>query len=33
VLYGVAFVTSRFLTAKQSGGVTSAGVQAPVGVR
>ncbi len=33
VLYGMAFVTSRYLTRKQSGGVTSAGVQAPVGVR
>ena len=33
VLYGLAFVTSRYLTRKQSGGVTSAGVQAPVGVR
>jgi hypothetical protein len=33
VLYGVAFVTSRFLTRRQSGGVTPAGVQAPVGVR
>ena len=32
-LYGVAFVTSRFLTRRQSGGVTGAGVQAPVGVR
>jgi len=33
VLYGLAFVTSRYLTRKQSGGMTSAGVQAPVGVR
>jgi hypothetical protein len=33
VLYGLAFVTSRYLTRKQSGGVTSAGVQAPVSVR
>src|SRR5579859_2066845 len=33
VLYGVAFVTSRLLTRRQSGGVTPAGVQAPVGVR
>jgi hypothetical protein len=33
VLYGLAFVTSRFLTRRQSGGVTGAGVQATVGVR
>ena len=33
VLYGLAFVTSRFLTRRQSAGVTGAGVQAPVGVR
>jgi len=33
VLYGVAFVTSRYLTRRQAGGVTSAGVQAPVSVR
>jgi len=33
VLYGLAFVTSRYLTRRQSAGVTGAGVQAPVGVR
>jgi hypothetical protein len=33
VLYGLAFVTSRFLTRRQSGGVTGAGVQATAGVR
>jgi hypothetical protein len=33
VLYGLAFVSSRFLIRRQSGGVTGAGVQAPVGVR
>jgi len=32
-LYGLAFVTSRFLTRRQSAGVTGAAVQAPVGVR
>jgi hypothetical protein len=33
VLYGLAFVTGRLLTRRQSAGVTGAGVQAPVGVR
>jgi hypothetical protein len=33
VLYGLAFVTSRYLTRRQSGSVTGAGVQAPVSVR
>ena len=32
-LYGLAFVSSRYLIRRQSGGVTGAGVQAPVGVR
>ena len=33
VLYGLAFVTSRFLTRRQAGSVTGAGVQATAGVR
>ena len=33
VLYGLAFVTSRFLTRKPAGSVTGAGVQVTAGVR
>ena len=33
VLYGLAFVTSRFLTRQQAGGVTGAGMQVTAGVR
>jgi len=33
VLYGMAFVTSRFLTRRRTGSVTGAGVRATVGVR
>jgi hypothetical protein len=33
VLYGLAFVTNRFLTRQQAGGVTGAGVQVTAGVR
>ena len=33
VLYGLAFVTGRFLTRRQSAGVTGAGMQARVRVR
>ena len=33
VLYGMAFVTSRFLTLRRTGSVTGAGVRATVGVR
>jgi hypothetical protein len=33
VLYGLAFVTSRFLTRLGAGGARGAGMQATVGVR
>jgi hypothetical protein len=33
VLYGLAFVTSRYLTRQQAGSVTGAGVQVTAGVR
>src|SRR5262249_25561205 len=33
VLYGLAFVTSRYLTRRQEGGVAGAGVQVTAGVR
>jgi hypothetical protein len=33
VLYGLAFVTSRFLTKRSAGGLRGAGVRATAGVR
>jgi hypothetical protein len=33
VLYGLAFLTSRFLARRSPGGVSGAGVQATAGVR